>query len=67
MCALQELLQDPVIAGDGHTYEHSAIQAWLAKTATSPMTGLPLEHGDLIPNIALQHFLHKFSISEWYQ
>ena len=34
---------DPVIAGDGHTYEREAIEMWLSSGhATSPMTGLPL-------------------------
>ena len=32
-----ELLADPVIAADGHTYERDAIGAWLAVRASSPM------------------------------
>ena len=31
-----ELIHDPVIAADGHTYDRSAIQRWLAKHDTSP-------------------------------
>ena len=31
-----ELIHDPVIAADGHTYDRSAIQRWLAKHDTAP-------------------------------
>ena len=31
-----ELIHDPVIAADGHTYDRSAIQRWLSKHDTSP-------------------------------
>ena len=35
---LQEVMQDPVIASDGHTYERAAIMEWFARKDTSPMT-----------------------------
>jgi hypothetical protein len=35
-------LVDPVVLSDGHTYERSAIEEWLTKRHTSPITGLPL-------------------------
>ena len=50
---LQELLADPVVAADGHTYERAAIESWLAMRGTSPMTGAQLEDRRLLPNHAL--------------
>ena len=49
-----ELLRDPVVlAGDGKVYEREAIAAWLARHATSPLTGLPLSSHVLTPNAQL--------------
>ena len=28
-CITQEIMQDPVITADGHSYERSAIEKWL--------------------------------------
>src|SRR3989338_916619 len=50
----QEAMQDPVITGDGHTYERSAIQHWLQEHDKSPKTGLRLESKNLAPNHALR-------------
>mmetsp|Transcript_43782 Transcript_43782/g.78231 ORF Transcript_43782/g.78231 Transcript_43782/m.78231 type:complete len:400 (+) Transcript_43782:148-1347(+) len=50
----QEVMRDPVIAADGYTYERSAIEAWLRKKQSSPMTNAPLEHLNLIPNHSLR-------------
>ena len=33
-----ELMEDPVFATDGHTYERSAIEGWLLNHKTSPKT-----------------------------
>ena len=51
---------DPVMAADGHAYERSAIERWLATKSTSPLTGGELEHSILIPN----HNLRR-AIREW--
>lgn len=56
----QELMNDPVIAEDGHTYERSAISAWLEKSTDSPITREPISKHLLIPNRAL-----KGAIEEW--
>jgi hypothetical protein len=50
-----EMMIDPVICVDGHTYERAAILNWLSSHNTSPMTGLPLASKNLIPNIALRN------------
>eukprot|EP01051_Picozoa_sp_SAG22_P017923 SAG22_NODE_2881_length_2130_cov_1.194485_1_plen_602_part_10 len=46
----QELMVDPVIATDGHSYERSAIERWLASHNTSPLTGAELTSTTLTPN-----------------
>ena len=38
-----ELLEDPVIAADGHTYTRRAIEDWLKENNTSPKTGVDVE------------------------
>lgn len=38
-CITHSLMQDPVITADGHSYERSAIEAWLKLHDTSPKTG----------------------------
>ena len=40
-----EIMRDPVIAADGHTYERAEIEAWFANNRTSPKTGAVLPHG----------------------
>ena len=52
-----EVFLDPVLlVGDGHTYEREAAERWLAKHATSPLSGQALPpHGlTLVPNHALR-------------
>ena len=52
MCPLTlELMSDPVLAADGHTYERRAIEEWLSTGhSTSPVTNEPLPHRMLTPN-----------------
>lgn len=38
-CITQEIMQDPVITADGHSYERTAIEKWLKYHDTSPKTG----------------------------
>lgn len=52
--ALQGVMVDPVIAGDGHTYERVAIAAWLERQHTSPVTQAPLPHPRLVPNLLIK-------------
>ncbi|PSC68092.1 Alkaline alginate lyas 1-4 polyglucuronic acid lysase polysaccharide lyase family 14 vAL-1 [Micractinium conductrix] len=54
VCPLTQVaFSDPVVAADGHTYERYAIEAWLASSGTSPMTGAPLADARLLPNHTL--------------
>lgn len=54
-----DLLQDPHLALDGHTYSRHAITAWLCHRSTSPMTNLRLS-AVLIPNRALQTAVESY-------
>lgn len=57
----QELLVDPVLAEDGHTYEREAITRWFGTGNTrSPVTNEELEGKQVLPNhvlrkLVLQH------------
>lgn len=57
----RELMEDPVIAADGYSYERVSIESWIrGKNKTSPMTNLPLQTTMLTPNRSL-----KSAISRW--
>jgi len=56
-----DLMTDPVIAPDGHTYERYAIEDWLKINKTSPVTNLPLTSNNLIPNIALRSTIEEMT------
>jgi hypothetical protein len=53
---LQEVMDDPVIAMDGNTYERSAIGAWFQRSDRSPMTNLVVQPV-LVPNIQLRQLI----------
>ena len=54
-----EIMEDPVIASDGISYERSAITAWLAYSSTSPLTRQPLEQ------VLLTNDNLKIAIDQW--
>jgi Mg-chelatase subunit ChlD len=47
-------MNDPVMDPEGHSYERSAIEAWLKANSESPMTRSPLTASQLIPNRGLR-------------
>ncbi len=50
-----EIMENPVLAADGHTYEKSAIEDWFAKgKSKSPITGVKLTNNNLIINYNLK-------------
>ena len=55
-----ELMEDPVLASDGHAYERRVIERWFEKRLTSPKTGEALE----TPTLFANHILRR-QISEW--
>lgn len=42
-----QIMVDPVIDPDGHSYERSAIEEWLSRSPFSPMTRKSLQIADL--------------------
>ncbi len=50
-------MRDPVLCADGHSYDRTAITAWIAQHGNSPLTHKPLKHQDLIPNHTLRSFI----------
>lgn len=60
-----EVLRDPVLTADGHTYERAAITNWFAMgRRTSPMTNGALTDRTLLPNHALKRAIEAY-ISEY--
>ena len=61
-----ELMREPVVAMDGHTYEKSAIDKWLKSNQTSPRSGEPMDT-IVIPNMNLkkliQDIIHEVETS----
>ena len=53
----QALMDDPVLATDGHTYERRAIEAWLARRLTSPRTGGELQAPTVFPNHSMRRMI----------
>eukprot|EP00210_Caulerpa_lentillifera_P006973 g6668.t1 len=54
-----EVMKDPVITADGHTYERRAIEQWLGRKRISPLTRQPMSSSALIPNMAMRHLIDK--------
>lgn len=51
-----ELLREPVVACDGHTYEKNAIEKWFTAKDTSPLTSVHIEKS-LVSNLALKKLI----------
>jgi len=56
----QEIMEDPVVAADGHTYERQAIQTWLQRRVSSPLTNAPMGHRGVTPNENLRKLIQEF-------
>ena len=57
-----DVMLDPVVAADGHTYERAQIEAWLQKSKTSPMTNAELAHTTLTMNITVRGMVQDFLV-----
>ncbi|KDO32112.1 hypothetical protein SPRG_03330 [Saprolegnia parasitica CBS 223.65] len=63
-----DVMADPVVTMDGHSYERSAIAEWIRTSretapggqVTSPATNLPLRSLQLIPNLALKRSIEEY-------
>ncbi len=54
------LMTDPVILSDGHTYDKSSIK--YIKKSLSPITKLPIQTKNPIPNRLIKGFIDKFIV-----
>uniref|UniRef100_A0A6B2LRJ2 U-box domain-containing protein n=1 Tax=Arcella intermedia TaxID=1963864 RepID=A0A6B2LRJ2_9EUKA len=50
----QQIMEDPVIAVDGHSYEREAIIQWIKQRPDSPISRVPLSIEQLKPNNELK-------------
>ena len=57
----RDVMRDPVILEDGHSYERDAITKWLSIKAVSPNTNKDVDPTVIIPN----HLLRTL-IREWF-
>ena len=57
-----ELLRDPVIGSDGHTYERESITSWLQQHGTSPLTREPMVIESLRPNHSIRQMIDEFAV-----
>ncbi len=53
------VMNDPVIASDGHTYERSAITKWIREHGKSPQTNQFMRVKDLVPNRAIRSLIEE--------
>ena len=58
----QEVMKDPVMTPSGRSFEREAIEDWVRKSGTDPLTRKPLRLDQLTPNRAL-----KEAIEQWLQ
>lgn len=54
-----EIMEDPVLAPDGMTYERSSIERWLQDHDTSPLTNEKIEK-TIFPNISVRKMIEEF-------
>lgn len=61
-----DVMEDPVVAADGHTYERAQILQWMSsrENPISPMTGAPLDHQNLTSNHTLRSIITDFQQQE---
>lgn len=49
---------DPVVTVDGHAYERRAIEHWLRRKHTSPVTNTPLLSKRVVPSLTIRQTVH---------
>ena len=59
-----EVMEDPVILEDGHTYDRKGIESWLASYNRSPMTNRTLASKALRPNYAIRSAIERWRATE---
>ena len=62
-CAISlQIMDEPTLAADGHTYEYEAIHDWIVvrQKKTSPKTSAPLKHTQLTDNFSVRTMIREF-------
>lgn len=54
------IMSDPVIAADGHTYERIAIKKWFCNHSISPWTRRPLHSKELTSNLSIRSAIKRW-------
>ena len=52
-----EVMKDPVITPDGHTFDRAPLEQWLSTHSTNPLTNRPLNSNSLTPNRAIKSII----------
>ena len=55
-----DLMLDPVVASDGHTYDRSNIEQWLEDESSSPITREPLDSKHIFANRVVRTLVMQF-------
>ncbi|KAL1518460.1 hypothetical protein AB1Y20_002752 [Prymnesium parvum] len=56
-----ELMVEPVSTVDGYVFERRAIEAWLLRQCTNPLTRAPLPCATLVPNLPLAKLIRAMA------
>lgn len=56
----QQVMHDPVVLSDGHTYERRHIERWLQEHTTSPVSNEELPQKAMFPNHALRNAISEY-------
>ena len=56
----KDVMEDPVLANDGYTYERIAIMQYVVNEGKSPMTRQEMNEAQLMPNRALKSIIEKW-------
>ena len=60
----RNVMHDPVICPEGHTFERSAIERWIGSNRSNPLTRSRLRCRHLVPNISLRDTIKRQNIIE---
>eukprot|EP01084_Bolivina_argentea_P102697 183961_1 len=60
----KDIMDDPVICSDGHSYERFAIEDWLIKHDKSPMTNTKLVTKQIFPNHGLRSMIQEYKMQQ---
>mmetsp|Transcript_29245 Transcript_29245/g.34443 ORF Transcript_29245/g.34443 Transcript_29245/m.34443 type:complete len:1163 (+) Transcript_29245:81-3569(+) len=56
----RQVMHDPVVLSDGHSYERRHIERWLTCKKTSPVTGTELPSITMFPNHSLRNSIEEY-------